>query len=185
MKILITIVLVLLSVFYPLVVYFGLQHASPALFSVLFLVVAILRFATAKDRTDIAQIIILLVVSVYSVGILIFNSEQWLKLYPVVMSGCVAALFAISLFQPESLIERIARLRGEIITPRAKHYTKRLTLMWSVLLVLNGLVALYLAEFASFSAWALYCGLISYGILGSFFVIELFFRRFYINKYGP
>lgn len=185
MKILITVVIVALSILYPVIVYFGVQHLSPAVFSLVFLAVAALKFYSAQDRSDIAQVVLLLVVVIYSIGLLVVNSEYWLRLYPVVVSTCVAALFGFSLWQPESLIERFARLSGQTITPRAKGYTKKLTLIWALLLVANAAVALYLAQFASFSAWALYCGLISYGIFGCVFVIELIYRRYYIAKYGP
>ena len=184
MKILITVVIVALSILYPVIVYFGVQHLSPAVFSLFFLVMAALKFFSARDRSDIAQVLLLLVVVIYSIALLVANSEYWLRLYPVVVSTCFAALFAFSLWQPESLIERFARMSGETITPSAKGYTKKLTLIWALLLVANAAVALYLAQFASFSAWALYCGLISYGMFGCVFVVELIYRRYYIAKYG-
>lgn len=185
MKILITVVIVAISIFYPVIVYFGVQHLSPAVFSLVFLTMAALKFYGARDRSDIAQVFLLLVVVIYSLGLLLANSEYWLRLYPVVVSICVAALFGFSLWQPESLIERVARLGGQIITPRAKGYTRKLTIIWALLLVVNAAVAFYLAQFASFGAWALYCGLISYGIFGCVFVVELIYRRHYIAKYGP
>lgn len=185
MKRILTVALVIISIAYPVFVYFGVQHMSPAFLSLVLLAVALLKFFTANDRTDITQVWLLLAVVVYSIGLLLTNSQYGLKLYPAVISACVATLFALSLRQPESLIERMARLSGKTITPRAKQYTKRLTLIWSVLLVLNAAVALYFAHFASFKAWALYCGLISYGIFASIFLVELLYRRHYIAKYGP
>lgn len=184
MKILITVVIVAVSVLYPAIVYFGVQHLSPGVFSLVFLAVAALKFYSARNRSDIAQVMLLLVVVIYSIGLLVANSEYWLRLYPVVVSTCVATLFGLSLWQPESLIERFARLSGQTITPRAKGYTKKLTLIWALLLFVNAGVALYLAQYASFGAWALYCGLISYGILGGVLVVELIYRRYYIAKYG-
>ena len=185
MKLLITIVIVVFSILYPIIVYFGVQHLSPAVFSIVFLAMAVLKFFGARDRSDIAQVVLLLVVVMYSIALLLVNSEYWLRLYPVVVSICVAGLFAFSLWQPESLIERFARMGGQTITPRAKGYTRRLTLIWALLLVANAAVALYLAQFASFSAWALYCGLISYGIFGCVFAVEFIYRRYYIATYGP
>ena len=185
MKILLTIIVVVASVFYPFIVYFGLQHISPAMFSLLFLVMAILRFYTARDRSDVAQIFVLLVVALYSVGILITGNQHWLKLYPVVMSASIAMLFALSLLQPESLIERVARSRGATITPKAKRYTQRLTLIWAILLTVNALVAFYIAQYANFEVWVFYCGFLSYVIIGCFIVGELIYRKYSIAKYGP
>jgi uncharacterized membrane protein len=185
MKFVFSVVLITISIAYPAIVYFGIQHFSPAFFSLVLLGVALLKFFTANDRFDIAQMGMLLVVGIYSLGLLITNSAYGLRLYPAVISTCVAVLFGLSLAQPESLIERMARLSGKTITPRAKHYTKTLTLIWAILLIVNAGVALYLAHFASFKLWALYCGLISYGIFGFIFAIEFGYRRYYIAKHGP
>jgi uncharacterized membrane protein len=184
MKILITIIVVVASVFYPIIVYFGLQHINPAMFSLIFLAMAILRFYTARDRSDIAQVLVFVAVILVSLGLLITGDEHWLKLYPVVMSASIALVFALSLRQPESLIERIARSRGATMTPRAKHYTRRLTIVWVIVLTLNAMTALYLAEFAHFKVWAFYCGFLSYVIIGFFVVGEWFYRKYYIAKYG-
>ena len=184
MKLLITVIVAIASVLYPVIIYFGLQHTSPAMFSLVFFVMAALRFYTARDRTDIAQILVLLAVAIFSIGLLITGDEHWLKLYPVIMSASIAAVFALSLRQPESLIERVARSRGATMTPRAKHYTRRLTLMWAILLTINAMIALYLAEFAAFKIWVFYCGFLSYVIIGCFIVGELIYRKHYIAKYG-
>jgi uncharacterized membrane protein len=113
----------------------------------------------------------------------VVNNEFLLKLYPVLISLCVALLFALSLRAPESLIERMARMAGETITARAKAYTRVLTGIWALLLVGNALIALYQALFASLKSWALYSGLLSYVFFGLFFALEYTYRRYYINKY--
>jgi uncharacterized membrane protein len=184
MKILITVVLLLISVVYPVIVYFGMEHISPATFSLILSAMALLRFVITRGWSDVTQIPVLIAVLLFSAGLLITGDQYWLKLYPVVISASIAAIFALSLRNPESLIERVARLRGADITPRARHYTKRLTLVWAILLTVNALVSLYLAEFADMKAWALYCGFISYVIIGCFFAAELLYRRYYIAKYG-
>lgn len=183
MKSLITLFVVLISIAYPLLVYLGIQHISPALFALILAVLGIIKFVATRglnQQTDLALLVILLV---YSIALLIANNEFLLKLYPVLISLCVALFFALSLSKPESLIERMARLAGETITPRAKTYTRVLTGIWAALLVGNALIALYLALFASLKSWALYSGLVSYIFFGLFFALEYTYRRYYINKY--
>jgi uncharacterized membrane protein len=148
---------------------------------------AIAKFVATRSREQkgIAntELTLLMIALAYSLALVIANNELLLKLYPVLMSLCVALFFFLSLYKPESLIERIARLAGETITPRAKTYTRRLTGIWAILLLGNALIALYLALFASLKSWALYSGLLSYLFFGLFFAAEYGYRRYYINKY--
>ncbi|AQT60767.1 hypothetical protein CBP51_08880 [Cellvibrio mixtus] len=186
MKPLITLILVLVSIAYPLLVYLGIQHISPALFALVLAVLAVAKFIATRRQGQAQQhteTALLLVALAYSLALLIANNSLLLKLYPVMMSLCIALLFALSLRAPESLIERLARLGGETITPRAKGYTRVLTGLWALLLLGNAAIALYLALFASLKSWALYCGLLSYVFFGLFFALEYSYRRYYIRKY--
>ena len=184
MKALVLLVVTVVSIAYPVLVYFGVQFLSPAIFSLILVALTLMRLFVVKDRLDSAQIFLLLLVIPFSLALLVTNSVYLLKLYPAVISFGVAILFAMSLKQEESLIEKMARLSGKTITPRAKVYTRRLTLIWAILLLINVLVVLYFAFFAPFAWWTLYCGLISYFIFGGIFAIELIYRRYYIAKYG-
>jgi uncharacterized membrane protein len=47
----------------------------------------------------------------------------------------------------------------------------------------NALVALYLARFGTTEAWTLYCGFLSYLILGGFMGVELLFRQYYMRRH--
>lgn len=184
MKPLLTLIVVIVSIAYPLLVYLGIEHISPALFAVVLALLAVSKFiATRRHTQDHAELILLLVALTYSLALLIANNELLLKLYPVLISLCIALLFALSLRSPESLIERLARLAGETITPRAKIYTRVLTGIWAMLLIGNALIALYLALWASLKTWALYSGLLSYLFFGAFFAVEYSYRRYYIKKY--
>lgn len=187
MKPLITLILVVVSIAYPLLVYAGIQHLSPAIFALVLATLATVKFIAARSQgkqgISATEWALLLITLTYSLALLIANNELLLKLYPVLISLCVALLFALSLRAPESLIERMARMAGETITPRAKAYTRVLTGIWALLLVGNALIALYYALFASLKSWALYSGLLSYIFFGLFFALEYTYRRYYINKY--
>lgn len=183
MKSLIPLLLAIISIAYPAMVYFGIQYLSPAYFALLIFALAIAKFLSTRNQTGKDQWLLLLAVTAYSLWLLVSNSEEWLKLYPVIISWCLAAIFILSLRHPETILERLARLGGAEITPRAKVYIRRLTLVWALLLTANGLVALYLAFFASLKSWALYCGLLSYLIFGTFFALEYAYRCYYIRKH--
>jgi uncharacterized membrane protein len=186
MKRLLSVLFVGVAVAYPVLVYLGIQHLSPAIFALVLAALAIAKFLIARSRHQPianSELALLLVGLAYCTALLVANSELLLKFYPVLISLCVALFFALSLRAPESAIERMARMAGETITARAKHYTRVLTGVWALLLLGNALVALYLALFASIESWALYSGLISYLFFGLFFAIEYAYRRYYINKY--
>ncbi|WP_331344658.1 septation protein IspZ [Cellvibrio sp. UBA7661] len=184
MKSLLTLLLTIVSIAYPVLVYFGIQHLNPATFAIIIFVLGLVKFLSTNNKSDTSQILLLAAVSVYSAGLLLSNSEHWLKLYPVIISWSVAALFAVSLRHKETVIERMARLGGAVITPKAKHYIRVLTLVWVFLLIGNGLIALYLASFASMKSWVLYTGLLSYGFFALFFACEYAYRRHYIRKHN-
>ncbi|WP_331352946.1 hypothetical protein [Cellvibrio sp. UBA7671] len=187
MKPLITLILASVSIAYPLLVYAGIQHISPAIFALVLATLAVAKFVVARlhgqQGMTTTEWALLLITLAYSLALVVVNNEFLLKLYPVLISLCVALLFALSLRAPESLIERMARMAGETITARAKAYTRVLTGIWALLLVGNALIALYQALFASLKSWALYSGLLSYVFFGLFFALEYTYRRYYINKY--
>lgn len=187
MKPLLTLIVVLVSIAYPLLVYLGIQRISPAIFALILATLAIAKFIATRASNPKGivntEFSLLLITLIYSLALLIANNEFLLKLYPVLISLCIALLFALSLRAPESLIERMARIAGETITPRAKTYTRKLTGIWALLLLGNALIALYLALFASLKSWALYSGLIAYIFFGLFFALEYGYRCYYIKKY--
>jgi uncharacterized membrane protein len=186
MKPLLSLILIVVSIAYPLFVYMGVQHLSPAFFALVLAGLGIGKFVVGRKSQaapERGQWWTLALVLAYSLAILITNNTLLLTLYPVIISLGMAYLFASSLKAPESLIERFARLAGETITPRAKHYTRRLTGIWALLLIANAGVALYLALWGDLKSWALYSGLISYLLFGGFFALEYGYRRYYIHKY--
>jgi len=183
MKSLIPLLLATVSIAYPAMVYFGVQHISPAVFAVILFSLAVARFMSTRHQSGKSQLLLLLVVTIYCVCLMVSNSDDWLKLYPVIISWCLAALFALSLKHSETILERLARLGGAEITPKAKSYIRALTQVWVLLLSANGLIALYLALFASLETWALYCGLLSYVFFGAFFALEYTYRCYYIRKH--
>lgn len=172
-----------MTITYPVIVYYGVQRASPAVFALLLAGIAAVKFAAVKDKKDFYHIAVLVMAIIFSFILAITNNELLLRLYPVVISIAVALIFASSLRQPENILLRLARLAGRAISAQAPFYTRRLTMVWVALLSVNAIVALYLALFGTLAQWALYCGFLSYILFGVFFIIELIYRHFYIARH--
>lgn len=177
------VVVAVFSLAYPLIVFFGIQRLSPAFFAAILVCLAVLKFCATKNKKDWSQIALLSGTVVFSLVLAVTNNETLLRLYPAVLSLCVAFIFAASLREDENILERMARLAGEEITAQARFYTRRLTFIWVLLLSANAAIALYLALFGTLLQWTFYCGLLSYIILGGFFAMELVYRRFYIARH--
>jgi len=86
-------------------------------------------------------------------------------------------LFASSLNQSQTIIERLARLQEPELPESGVRYTRKVTKVWCGFFVLNGLIALYTC-FQPLELWTLYNGLISYLLAGSLFAGEWIVRQF-------
>lgn len=177
------ILLITVSLTYPLLVYYGLNQVPPAVFAAVLFLVVVARVLLVGGQ-DKFQFWMFVCVGVFCAWVFVVNSERLLRYYPVIISLIVALLFLSSLRHSVSFIERVARATGQTITENAKRYTRRLTFFWGVVLLINSSVAWVLAELAPFSWWALYCGVLSYLIFGAIFIGELLFRKYYISRYG-
>ncbi len=80
------------------------------------------------------------------------------------------------------MIERFARLEESVLSLDAMRYTRRLTLVWCVFFICNGVVATYTALFATREAWTLYNGFIAYGLMGALFFGESLVRRHFLSQ---
>ena len=169
-----TATLTLLTLAYPLLVYFGLGHFEPRWLSVLLLVMALARLLATRERIWLAAAVGALVLA----GLSFWGNQLMpLKLYPVLISAALLGVFGTSLRYPPSAVERIARLREPQLPPQAVAYTRRVTQLWCGFFVVNGSLALATALWASDATWALYNGMISYLLMGTLFAGEWLVRR--------
>jgi uncharacterized membrane protein len=111
------------------------------------------------------------------------GSAHGLLFYPVVMNLGFLALFAFSLRNPPSVIEKIARRMEGELPHAAVSYTRSVTKVWCAFFLLNALIALT-TVFTSQQAWALYNGLIAYLLMGLLMFIEYIFRRRHKRRHG-
>lgn len=163
---------------YPFVVYFGIQSLGARWLMLLLLVLACMRVLTLPVHRRRQAVGSLLVVAAL-LGLLAYWVSELvaLRFYPVAVGMLASFVFAVSLCTEQPLVERFARLQSNELRPVEIRYTRRLTAIWSIVLLCNASVALWTALYASMEIWTLYNGAISYLLLGVFFVLEWMFRR--------
>jgi uncharacterized membrane protein len=167
-------VLAALTVLYPLAVYVGLGRFEPRWLAFLLLGLALARLATSREKFWWAAAA---ATAALALATFLANAALPLKLYPVIVSGLLLALFAASLVHPPTAVERLARLSVPDLPPKAVAYTRKVTWVWCAFFALNGALAAATALWSSDAAWALYNGLIAYGLIGVLFGAEWLVRR--------
>jgi uncharacterized membrane protein len=164
----------LVSLAYPLLVYLGLGHFEPRWMALPLAAMAVVRAVATRQKMWLAAAAGGLALAAAS---MLGNHALPLKLYPVLVNAVLLTVFATSLVYPPSVIERLARLREKNLPPSGVAYTRRVTQVWCGFFVLNGGLALGTALWASDATWALYNGLISYGLMGLLFAAEWVVRQ--------
>lgn len=166
---------VALTATYPLLVYLGLAFAEPRVLALLLLVLGLARFATAGgSRQALAVAFGALLLAAFTA---VSNDALPLKLYPVAVSTALLLLFGLSLWKGPTVVERLARLHDPQLDAAGVVYTRRVTQVWCGFFVVNGSIALATALWASEQLWALYNGLIAYGLIGLLMGGEWLLRR--------
>ncbi|MDR0634621.1 MAG: hypothetical protein LBF91_06540 [Azoarcus sp.] len=107
---------------------------------------------------------------------LAFRDGVPLQYYSVLSSLFFLGVFAGSLMQEQSIVERLARRLEPEFPEFAVRYTRRVTQAWCGFFVLNTAMTLLCIE-AGEEAWALYNGFISYLLMGFMFAGEWLIRR--------
>lgn len=164
----------LLTMAYPLVIYFGLQHYSPRVMALALLALALLRATTSRQA---GWRVLALLAGLLAMAVLVSDHALPLKVYPVLVNVGLLAVFGWSLAHPPTLVERLARLREPDLPPHGVAYTRRVTQAWCVFFVCNGAIAAITAFAASDRVWALYNGAIAYGLIGAMFAGEWLVRQ--------
>lgn len=168
-------VVLALSIAYPFLIYWGLQHYQAARLLPLLLILLVLRWVAGSRASER----ILLVAIVVTLAIIAFawDHQLGLKFYPVMVNLGFLILFAGSLMSPPCFVERLARIRQPNLSPAAVAYTLKVTWMWSIFFLVNGCIAAITALWTSNEMWALYNGLIAYLMVGILFSGEWIVRH--------
>lgn len=167
------ILLVTVSVAYPVAVYFGLRHFSPQTLAGALALLVAARLLISRQRTWLPVGGALLAFSLFAMA---RDDAFTLRFYPVMVNLGMLLVFAASLYGPMPVIERLARLREPNLPPEGVRYTRRVTQIWCGFFIVNGTIALYTALFSSLATWTLYNGLVAYFLMGALFIIELLCR---------
>ena len=169
-----TVLVGLVTLAYPFLVYAGVERLQPQWLALLLGGMALLRALVSGTMFWWA--------AAAGAGVLAAlgfagNSLMPLKLYPLLVNAVMLTVFAVSLLRPPSAIERLARLTEPDMPPEGVAYTRRVTQVWCGFFAVNGMISLGTAVWGSNEVWALYNGLISYGLMGLLFGGEWLVRR--------
>jgi uncharacterized membrane protein len=112
-----------------------------------------------------------------------WNQSHAILYLPFLIAINFGLSFGYSLWHPPSMVEVFARMRSEDLTEEAVRYCRLVTGAWMVFFVINATLAGFTACCTSLATWSLYNGLISYGIVGVLFTVELFYRYWRFRRY--
>lgn len=175
------VIVVVFSLAYPFIVYFGIKFFPPGFFGLLLLLLLAMRFGVLVKAERRILLPVLVVFLGYSLVTTILNSASMLLYYPALVNFSLLVTFASSLRQEEPLLLRIVRAKGATISAHTPGYLYKLTAVWAVFFAINGLISLWTSTL-SVAAWTLYNGMLSYCIVGVLIGGELLFRHFYIKR---
>lgn len=164
MKQLLKVVVIVLSVAYPFMVYWGLQHYHASKLLPLLLLLLALRWVVGSKASE--RMVLMAVLASVIIIAFTWGHQLGLKFYPVMVNLGFLVLFVASLISPPSFVERLARIRQPNLSPEGIAYTLKVTWMWSLFFCVNGSIAAITALWASNEVWALYNGFIAYVLIG-------------------
>ncbi len=180
----------ILTVAYPLLIVLALTRFEPR--TVALLVVGILglrllglRFAKrarAGSRRPWLLLVPLALVGLVAGATAVWNDPIGLLAAPVLVNLALLGSFAVSL-RGESLVEQLARLQVERLSPSEIRYCRRVTRVWCGFFGLNGAIALALALRRDLAVWAFYTGFLAYLAMGTLFAVEYVYRHARFRRY--
>lgn len=175
MRLLVTGMMGLSTLLYPLVVFFGRDYFEPWKIAAILIVLLLVRLAASYSIKHWSTPLLIAGIG-YCVFAMWSNQLGTLLFYPILVNGLMLLIFGWSLFSPPSLIERLARLQHPDLPPEGVIYTRRVTQVWCGFFIVNGALAWVTALWASLEVWSLYNGLIAYVLMGVLFAAEYLVR---------
>lgn len=182
LRVMLSLLLGLATLVYPIVVYLSIGHMPSHWLAALLLALAVARALIAQQKfwwVTAAGAAVLCAASMMRSDMLA------IKLYPVLVNAVLLGVFAYSLWQTPSVVERLARLKEPDLPASGVRYTRRVTQVWCVFFVMNGAAAAYTAGWASDAQWALYNGAIAYGLMGCVMAVEWCVRQHVRKGFTP
>lgn len=174
-----TIALAVVTLLYPFIALFAVKAIGPIPVVAALCLLLVLRVAFGWGKgVPLGMALAPLVVALLMGLMMLWDAHRAVRFYPVFMNGAMLAAFAASLFRGPSMIERLARIAEPDLPAAGVRYTRKVTIVWCVFLLINGLVALWTALYASLAVWTAYNGFIAYLLMGALFGGELLVRKF-------
>jgi len=162
---------------YPPLVYFGLAVIPPMCLVLVALALIGIRLLGLRGNPDIKiWNAAFLIAAVALLCLLFIDARLAVKAYPVIISLSVSVVFGVSLLYPPTMVERIARLTEPDLPPSGVVYTRRVTAVWAVFLLINALISTVTAIWGSLAQWTLWNGFVSYILIGMLFIGEWIVR---------
>ncbi|CAH0529179.1 hypothetical protein [Vibrio hippocampi] len=186
MRKLLTALSALVLAVYPFVIYLGIEQYGLNIIGGVLIGALLLRLIFAR-QSKVAQLKyfagVSAIIGVSLVALdLLLKQYRLMLFYPVVVNACMLMVFAASLWQKQSIIERLARLQQPDLAPSGVRYTRKVTQVWCLFFIVNGAIAFY-SCFQSLEVWTLYNGLIGYLGAGTLFVVEWLIRQVVQKKH--
>ena len=126
------------AIAYPFVVFVALKkHVAVRFLALLMLMVAGISFMRNKN------IWVFLCVLLFCAGLIIFNDDIFLKMYPVLMNISVCLMFALSM-RDVPLIEQFATRMGYKMDEARKKYAWRATCAWAIFMFCLTIILYYI-----------------------------------------
>ena len=155
----------LLTLLYPVAVYYGIHYVEPWQIAALLALLLLSRLFHRPDGHLGGRW--LFAVALLYCGFAIWNNNLiTLRFYPALINLVLLSIFAASLYFPPPVIERLARIQHPELPPKGVLYTRKVTRVWCGFFLLNGMLAAATAWWGSFACWSLYNGLIAYVLMG-------------------
>lgn len=169
---------------YPALVYFGMSAGSPRQVS-LVLLLAMSPLLIMRLRKSSKQAVRgLAAVPLTIIGILslaaILDHPDYIRATPVATNTVLLIAFGSTLRNRKKvmpMIERFARMQEDHLNTEQLAWCRMWTWIWCLFFVANGSTALMFAAWGTLKWWALYNGLICYGLIGMLFATEWLLRR--------
>jgi uncharacterized membrane protein len=170
-------VAVVTALLYPGIVYLCRSVVPPLAFVAVALALIGLRLATLRSPVGRVWRTPLATAATIIAALAALDTPLAVKAYPAAVSLAAASVFAATLLYPPSLIERLARLREPDLPPAGQSYCRKVTIVWTVWLSANTIIAAAFALAANDEAWAIWTGVIAYLVMGALFAGEMAVRR--------
>jgi len=106
-----------------------------------------------------------------------FANAYFIWLVPSFAYLWLAVLFGHTLWSPPSFCERLVRLQFPDLVPGIAEYCRELTWVWTLFFAVNIVICALLPAIAGQTAWALYTGVVVYGLMGLLGTGEWFYRH--------